>query len=378
MLNSETPQSSHEDLQIIKGDEIDLVALVKTVWNGRKIIYISVAVCVLIGLIVAFTSTIKYTASATLLPSAEKKGGGLGGLSALAGMAGINIGAMMGDASGIASDLYPQVVNSVPFKLELMHQKLTWEDYSEPMSIYEKVNLKKDPTFGAVLAKYTYRLPWTIKNAITGTKEEGGISLPSDSSKVYNFSEEDLKALGALEKLIVVMPDKKSGLITVKVEMGEPLLAAQVTQKSIELLQAYIIDYKTSQVRQNLEFVQQRFAETKKEYERSQRAFFDYKDTHRNMVSERMDPQYQLLSDAYDISAAVYKGLAQQLEQAKITVKEETPVFTVLDPVVVPKHKSAPKRSMILAVSLFLGGFLGLVWIFGRLIWRNMRKASVE
>ena len=59
--------------QIIKDDELDLIALIKTIWNGRKTVYYSVGICVFIGLLIAFLSPAKYTASATLLPSSENK-----------------------------------------------------------------------------------------------------------------------------------------------------------------------------------------------------------------------------------------------------------------------------------------------------------------
>ena len=57
----------------------------------------------------------------------------------------------------------------------------------------------------------------------------------------------------------------------------------------------------------------------------------------------------------------VYKGLATQLEQAKIKVKEETPVFSVLEPVMVPIDKSKPKRKIILGVFIFIGILFGLI-----------------
>ena len=104
--------------QIIKDDELDLIALIKTIWNGRKTVYYSVGICVFIGLLIAFLSPAKYTASATLLPSSENKSSSMGGLGALAGMAGINLGSMMGQSEGIPAEIYPQVVNSYPFMNE--------------------------------------------------------------------------------------------------------------------------------------------------------------------------------------------------------------------------------------------------------------------
>jgi uncharacterized protein involved in exopolysaccharide biosynthesis len=60
----------------------------------------------------------------------------------------------------------------------------------------------------------------------------------------------------------------------------------------------------------------------------------------------------------------VYNELAKQLEQAKLAVKQSIPVLTVIDPVVVPNQKSAPRRAMILIVFTFLGVIIGIGWVF--------------
>lgn len=384
----EAVESSHEETSnpspsgrlggasspIIKDDEIDLIALVKTIWAGRKTIFYAVGVCVFIGLVYAFASPAKYTASATLLPSAEKKGGSMGNLGALAGIAGINLGSMMGESSGIPAEIYPQVVNCYPFLNEFIHQKFNFEKYRQPISIYDYVLADTVASFGSKIAKYTIRLPWTLKNAIfSRTKVE--MDTVAVDYGVLNITKEHAQVLGSVKDKFVIDVDKKTNLVTITVELKEPVLAAQYVQKGVMLLQQYIINYKTQQVRENLNFVQQRFDENKKEYEEAQMKFFDYKDNHRNIVSERVNLEYQNLSDAYDIASTVYKGLAQQLEQAKIAVKEETPVFTVLEPAKVPEEKSAPKKKIILMVSVFLGGFIGLGWIFGRLVWVSFRKS---
>lgn len=370
-----------EDNRIIKGDEIDLWALIKTLWRGRRIIAYSAAICLVIGLIVAYASPKKYTASATLLPSAEKKGGSFGGLSALAGMAGINIGSLMGDATGIPAELYPQVVGSVPYLMELMNEKLTWEKEGE-MSLFEKAQRDSVPSSFDKVKKYTIGLPWTVKDALSGKKRKDDIMLGSgvkgeDEGQIFALSKLQLAVIEQLKKSVSINHDKKSGLVSLSVSEDEPLVAAQLADKAVALLQKSIIDYKTKQSAENLRFIQERFVEAKVNYEQSQRSFFAYKDAHRNVVAERMDVEYQRLSDAYDIASAIYKGLAQQQEQAKITVKEETPVFKVLDPVVVPKEKSAPKRGMIIVVSLFLGALLGVLWILGRMVLLNFKGRSI-
>ncbi|WP_258861653.1 GNVR domain-containing protein [Marinilabilia salmonicolor] len=74
------------------------------------------------------------------------------------------------------------------------------------------------------------------------------------------------------------------------------------------------------------------------------------------------------------MASQVYQSLAEQKEQAEIAVKKDTPAFSIIEPVKVPIEKSAPKRSMILVVSLFLGGFIGIGFIFAGMVWRKMKE----
>jgi hypothetical protein len=61
----------------------------------------------------------------------------------------------------------------------------------------------------------------------------------------------------------------------------------------------------------------------------------------------------------------VYSGLAQQLEQARIKVKEDTPVFSVLKPVTVPLEDNSSGLTTLI-VFTFLGAVVAAGWIFGK------------
>jgi uncharacterized protein involved in exopolysaccharide biosynthesis len=361
--------------QIIKEDEIDLMALAHTIWDNRKTIWYSIAVAVVIGLMIAIFSPVKYTASATILPQAEGKTD-LGGLGGLASMAGINLGAMMGSASGIQPDLYPRVINSYPFLNELVHQPFDFEDEEQPISVYEKVVKDSIPGVGSTLKKYTIRLPWTIKNALFGNKDEEFVGDIQGKSAVdvTKLSQEELIAIGSFSDVITVEVDNKNGLVSIATEMREPLLTAQVTQKTVELLQKYIIEYKTRQATQNLEFIEARLKEKKAEFERAREALFEYRDGNRNIIEERTNIRYQELSDAYNLASQVYQSLAEQKEQAEIAVKKDTPAFSIIEPVKVPIEKTAPKRSLIMVVSVFLGGFIGVALVFGGMVWGKIKE----
>jgi len=353
---------------IIKDDEIDLGALFRTIWNGRKTVYYSIGFCALVGLIVAIVSPVKYTASATLLPSSEDNTASMGGLSSLAGLAGINIGSMLGNNTNISPELYPQVIQSVPYLIDLMHVKLVWEDYPDSLSIYEKSKIDNEAGIGNVIYNYTLGLPWTIKNTILPCKKEVDFTSLGISSDFYNLSEADYRLLKSLRRIVSLEVDNKTGLVTLAVTMEEPLQTAQLAVAATKLLQKHVVDYKIQKAVDNLNFIQGRYNEAKLVYENTQQDFFEYKDLNRNIVSERVDPQYQHLSDAFDITSSVYKGLSQQLEQAKIAVKQATPVFKILEPVVVPIERSAPRRSLILIICCFLGSIFGVAIVLSNSI----------
>ena len=61
----------------------------------------------------------------------------------------------------------------------------------------------------------------------------------------------------------------------------------------------------------------------------------------------------------------VYNTLAQKLEQDKLRVQEQTPVYTIIEPATVPLKASAPKKMLILVGFIFitLAGMTGYLLI---------------
>lgn len=148
--------------------------------------------------------------------------------------------------------------------------------------------------------------------------------------------------------------------------MPEALPAAQLAQHTQKMLQQYITDFKVKKAKANLEFVQQRYDETKKQFEKAQDGLARFRDRNKNVATAMAQTELERLNSNYNLLSSVYTELAKQLEQAKIQVKEDTPVFTIIEPVSVPLEKSKPKRAMILIIWIFLGGIIGTGMVFGR------------
>ena len=60
------------------------------------------------------------------------------------------------------------------------------------------------------------------------------------------------------------------------------------------------------------------------------------------------------MSDAQILQNLVQQ-LASQVEQAKLQVNKDTPVFTIIQPVSIPFEKSGPSRSLIVLLFLIIG-----------------------
>ena len=113
-----------ENLENINQEEqgIDFLALAKKIWDGRKTVLKCLAVFFVLGLISAFTMKRVYTVNSVMVPQIASKSSS--SLSSLASLAGFDLGTSNMSGSELSPLVYPQVVNSIPFRLELMYTPL--------------------------------------------------------------------------------------------------------------------------------------------------------------------------------------------------------------------------------------------------------------
>ena len=156
------------------------------------------------------------------------------------------------------------------------------------------------------------------------------------------------------------------------------MLSAQVADQARELLQKYITRFKIEKASDKLSFIEQRYEEKKKEFEKAQIRLASFSDQNKNVTSAVARTEESRLQGDYTIALNVYNELAKQLEQAKIQVKEETPVFSILEPAMVPREKSKPKKPLIVFIWLFLGGIIGTGMVFGKVFLKDIKEKLNE
>ncbi|MCY1634893.1 Wzz/FepE/Etk N-terminal domain-containing protein [Marinifilum sp. D737] len=352
-------RSQHED-------EIDLIALAKTLWEGRKTVIKTTVIFMFMGLFVAIFSEKEYTASCTMVPQSAEGGSKLGGsLGGLAAMAGINLGSM-GGGSDIPPTLYPKLMESVPFLKEMMKTPLTIKGQEGKVTFATYYNEIYKPGLFGYIKNYTVGLPGLIIGAIKGNT--------SANVNVELNSEEGLQSISFVEKKLIKIllsqlsleVNDKDGYIYLSAQMPEAKAAAQMVQKAQILLQDAITDFKIQKANDQLSFVEERYAEKKMESIKAQKNLASFLDRNKNVSKATAQTELERLTADYNLVYGVYSELAKQLEKQKIQVKEDTPVFTIIKPVVIPYDKSKPKRSMILVIWTFFGGVIGVSLVYGK------------
>ena len=337
--------------------EIDLIELAKRLWGERKFLFKCCGVAIVVGLVVAFSIPKEYSTTVKLAPETSDPSKKMGNLGGLAAMAGINLNTSSG-TDAISPDLYPDVVQSIPFLLELFPVEVTDEDGTLSTSLYEYMDEHQRSAWWSYIIKAPFNLLGGVKDLFF--KEEKG----SNTLSSFRLSKEQTDVIENLQERISVSVDKKTLVITVSVQMQDPLISANITQVVLNNLQSYITSYRTQKAKQDLEFTEKVFGEARESYYKAQRAYAAFEDANKNIISASYRTEQERLKNEMTLTFNVYNTLAQKLEQDKLRVQEQTPVYTVIQPATVPLKASSPKKPLILIGFVFLAIFGAVGYLF--------------
>jgi uncharacterized protein involved in exopolysaccharide biosynthesis len=349
-----TPENHHSD-------EIDLIALLKRLWNGKRIIFYSLIASCFLGLIIGLVTPEKFTASVSFVPQISGQNQSAGGLSGLAKLAGIDLGSIS-ESDELSPYVYPLIINSIPFQLDLMHSPLNFTGFEKPFSIYKYLIEINTPSFFSLLKKYTIGLPSLILKAFKKENDSQGFDL-SGSKVIYKFTEQEKQVSLILEEIINLNINEKDSYISLSSTFDQPLVTAQLTEKVMTLLQDHITQIKISKAKDNLSFLKERMKEKELGFKKVQQELVKFSDKNKDVTSVMSSMKQQNLQSEYSLAFGVYSELAKQIEQAEIQVKKDTPILTIVQPVEVPDKRSSPKRLLNLIILMFLSIIISSSWI---------------
>jgi len=366
-MDENTKQSS---VSSPEEQEIDLLELAGKVWAERRLVLKCCGVAVVVALVVGFSIPKEYTTTVMLAPEVEGGSRSLGGLSALAGMAGINMNA--GESSdALYPDLYPDIVSSVGFTTELFPVSVEDEEGELKTTLYNYLKEEqRSPWWSAILS-----LPFKCIGWITSLfqDEEENVGQGIDP---FRLTKDETSVVKMLNERISVSVDKKTSVITLSVTMQDPLISATMTDTVMQKLQNYITEYRTNKARHDLDFTQKLYDEAQKKYYVAQQAYADYVDMNQNISLRSVQTRQERLQNEMNLAYNLYNQTAQQLQLAKAKVQENTPVYTIVQAATVPLKASKPSKLMILVGFVFLAGVMSVGWVlFGKGLWSSLKQS---
>ena len=283
-----------------------------------------------------------------------------GNLGGLASLAGINLNAPMSGGE-IPPSMYATVLASEPFRKRILEAKILVNGDSVTYRTY----LENQPKSGiSTLQEYTIGLPGKLIGLLIAKEEEK--QTKNEVQGLQPLSNKEYGLLGAVAGKVSIQNDKKEGVITISVVESDPIIAAQVTKVTEKVLQDWISEHKMKNAKAQYDFIAKQFESKQKEFFSIQDQLAGYMDRNQNVLSATYLTRLERLQAEFDLVNSVYSELAKQKEQAAIQLSKDTPTFSVLDPVKVPKEKTGPKRSLYVLASFFMGLILAAGWFLAK------------
>ncbi len=319
-------------------DEISLLEILNVLLKRwRTVIGLPVTTS-LVVLGISFLVQPTYTATTSFVPEVRSQGRVPAGLAGIAGQFGINLGAEASQS--------PMFYADVAKSREIL-DRLLLARYADPLAT-------RDPDDSTTLLS---------------------ILRPGGRSDADSLERGAKKLAGRVS----VGVDAQTNIVTVKVELPSPDLAAAVANRLVAYLNDFNAQTRQSQARERRKFTEQRVAAGEQDLREAEEGLKRFYQANR---SWQQSPQLAFeecrLRRQVELRQELYVTLRREYETARIEEVNDTPVITVIDAAVAPQRKSSPKRRLWAFVAFALGGVFGVFWAFGAEYVERARRDQDE
>lgn len=363
------PKPKTEIKAVFTGEEIALKDLVNLFFERKHILLIFVTLTLIVGIISVTTTEDIYLASTVIVPEgsgpedpSKKK---IKGIASLAGVG--NLGAS-GGSNLTSPNFYPEIVQNELFLLPLLEEKFRFSEYKKRLSLLEYFNNHEFDDAVTVWRKSLIKgtIPFFDEEFEKSDKTGYGQQKYKGDTTITNIIEvsgQQKKAMARLRNAILVEQDQENGLISISVTLPESRVSAEVANLVMERMIDFAVDHKTRKEKRKLEFVRNREQLARRNFEQAQYEFAEFIDQNQNVISARVLSREEQLRTELKIITSIYSQLATELESAQITLQEQTPVYSIFTPVIVPKNPEKATHFVTLLIHVFTGIFLGFAFI---------------
>lgn len=334
-----------------KTKEIDIIDLARKVLSEKKTLGYFIGISAIVGIIVALNKPKVYTAEVVLAP--ELSSGGLGMSSSITEMAssfGIDLGTKS-SMDAIYPEIYPDIFASNDFITSLFDVNVRRKENNETKTYFNHLVQDSKTPF------WNYPLIW-IKDLFA--KKETGETGKQD---IYKMSKTNYLMCEAIRGSINCLVDKKTSVITISMSDEDPLVAAIMCDTLQKRLQEYITDYRTKKARNDFNYYDKLYKDSKEQYLKAQKLYAYYSDTNNEVLLQSFKMKQEELENEMQLKYNIYTQMTAQRQNARAKIQERTPAFSVIQKATMPMRATSTPRSLIVVFFIFLGTIADALWI---------------
>jgi hypothetical protein len=336
---------------------IDFRKILKDLLKHKKLYIVTIVITFVVVAVFSLALPNYYRCTVKLAPelSGSKSSGGL---AAMASTFGVSLPTNASEA--LYPTLYPELVNSVDFKITLFPIPVTIEGKKEgeanrTMTYYDYLKDEQKKVWWKEVLNVPFKLLAKLFSKGESTK----------STKIdpFRLTSKQTEIVKTINDKVVCNIDDKTMVISISVTDQNPVICATMADSVKCRLQEFITDYRTSKARVDLEYNKKICQEAKERYENARQAYAYYSDANQNVILQSVRQKQVALENEMQLQYNAYMQAAAQLLAAEAKVQEETPAFTTLQSATVPVRKAGPSRSKICLAWVFLAFLAVTAWV---------------
>lgn len=309
----------------------------------------------------AITEPVTFDATLSFMIN-EDEGNSLGAMGGLLGSIGIGVG------------------GGSKYNLEKMLQLSRTRRIVQEI-LFEKIKIKDKEDFIAnhIIDIYQFHDKW--KDDTTGLK-----NFVFANNNFDQFKRFENKALKSVFRKVVGNPtldiigllysdiSDETGIMKLKVSSESEKLSIDMVKIVYEKLSGFYIDKTIEKQQTTYTIVKAKVDSIRTLLQQSEYALADFKDSSLSLISKKAKLRELQLEAKIRMLYGMLAESTKNYEIADFSLKNKTPIIQIIDSPIAPikpKQESKPKAIIIGAI---IGGFIGLIYVFGRKIIRDAMK----
>ncbi len=354
--------------ELFKKDEFSindfLVIIKRTIIQLKKALLLIIATFFILSVVAYSFDEVTYESKATVLINQSVNNKSNPGLSSLLGVTSpdINRNNIFGP------EMYKEIIQSKVFTNELLESLIPFDENKTITGTLEEylLNFKTKTNFQNLIQKNRKKSPIKIKSKDIPDQlllDDLPVKKKLTPELVFSNKVPPIVELNPTREALIsqikdnISIENKGNVSSVIVQANDAFISAVMSKLVLEKLIDYITLYKTTKERDNIQYLEDRLKESEQEYQNALIKSASYKDKSYGVIFQSSQTKEQIYNNDVNLKFNLYNQFKTQLEQAKIDLKKETPLFTVLDPITIPSNTSNQSYLLYIIKYLF-GAFL--------------------